>query len=490
MNESASTIITPAVVSVTAEHMPEAALQGRLGAIDIALATLAYAGPLGGVVGYTALIIGAGNGLGAPLAFLVVMAILGFFAVGYGALTKHVPYPGAFYAYITAGLGRAVGLGSSFMILGSYVAIGIGAYAFSGVVSKQFVEGLGGPVIDWWIYSLLFWVTVASLAYFHVALSAKVLGVLLIAELVAIFWFDGAVFVQGGAEGISLAPFTWTAFTSGNLGIALIFALALFVGFEATAIYREETRDPDRTIPKATMGVVIFIGLFYAVSSWALITGIGTSRAVAVSEADPAGAFFPIARQFSGVVYYHITSALILSSMFAANLAVHNVTTRYIYSLAVDGIFPKALGIAHPRHHSPHRASLTVSSVYLATTAALVLIGLTSEEIYSRFTGIAAFGINCAMTITSLATVVFFARAKAEISVWQAFIAPGISLVGLLIMAYLSLVNLPALVGGSESAATAMTLTGLALFAAGWVLAQWLRTNRPLVYAKIGRQTG
>ena len=90
-----------------------------------------------------------------------------------------------------------------------------------------------------------------ALAYFHVALSAKVLSVLLLLELVAIFWFDAAVFIHGGREGISLQPFAWSAFQSGNLGIAMIFALALFVGFEATAIYREETRDQTENGPVA-----------------------------------------------------------------------------------------------------------------------------------------------------------------------------------------------------------------------------------------------
>lgn len=490
MSNASTKSITPLAVSITADPMSGVALEGRLNTIDIALATLAYAGPLGGVVGYTALIIGEGNGLGAPLAFAAVMIILIFFAVGYGALTKHIPFPGAFYAYITAGLGRAVGLGSSFLILGSYVAMGVGAYAFSGVVAKQFVEGLGGPVIEWWVYALLFWATVASLAYFHVALSAKVLGVLLMAELVAIFWFDGAVLLQGGKEGISFQPFTWTAFSSGNLGIAMIFSLALFVGFEATAIYREETRDPDRTIPRATMAVVVFIGLFYMLSSWALIAGLGTSQAVSLSRADPAGVFFPVARLFCGAAFYHVTSMLIISSMFAADLAVHNVTTRYIYSLAVDGIFLKALGLAHPHYHSPHRASITVSAIYFVSTASLTLIGLTSEQIYSRFTGVAAFGVNCAMAITSLATIVYFSKRRHGMPIWQVIIAPFIALIGLSVMAYLSLVNLPILIGGSQDIARLMTATGIALFVFGFVLALWFRINKPDVYAKIGRQIG
>ena len=41
-------------------------------------------------------------------------------------------------------------------------------------------------------------------------------------------------------------------FFSGAPGIALIFALAGYIGFEATAVFRDEARDPARTIPRAT----------------------------------------------------------------------------------------------------------------------------------------------------------------------------------------------------------------------------------------------
>lgn len=67
---------------------------------------------------------------------------------------------------------------------------------------------------------------------------------------------------------------------SGSLGIGLLFALISYVGFEATAIFRDEARTPDRTIPRATYIALILIGVFYAVTSWALISGWGDEEAV------------------------------------------------------------------------------------------------------------------------------------------------------------------------------------------------------------------
>lgn len=489
MNSDLAAKIIPAAVSPTV-HGDAGGLKGHLNTLDIALATLAYAGPLAGTSGYVSVIVGLGNGLGTPVTFLAVMVILLFFAVGYGAVTRYVPNPGAFYAYITAGLGRPAGLGSSFMILGSYLSIGVGFYAFAGIAAKQLVEGFGGPGIDWWAYSTVMWATVATLAYFHVAVSARVLGILLIAEVIIVFIFDAVVMAHGGREGISFAPFTWASFTSGHIGIALIFGIALFSGFEATAIYREETRDPERTMPRATILVVLFIGCFYAFGSWALITGLGTSHAVMLAQKDPAGAFFAVAKEFLGHAYLDVASVLLITSVFAAHLAIQNVTTRYVYSLAVDGVFPSYLGVAHNRHHSPHRASVFVSSLYFYGTGTLVILGLTSVEIYTWFAGLAAFAILCAMTITSLATFVFFCRTKSALSIWETMIAPGLAVIGLTVMVIQGIENFPALIGGSQKVANVMLGATAALFTIGYGIALWLRAARPSVYSRIGRQSG
>jgi len=465
-------------------------LKGQLGALDIALATLAYAGPLAGTAGYITFIIGYGNGLGAPLTFIAVMLTFLLFAVGYSAQTRFVPNPGAFYAYITAGLGRSNGLGSSFLILGSYLSIGVGFYGFAGIITKQFAENLFGPLpLDWWAFSLIYWATVGALAYFHVAVSAKVLGVLLIAEVAVVVVFDALVMVAGGREGISLEPLSWQAFTSGQLGIAFIFGAALFCGFEATAIYREETRDPERTIPRATYGVALFIGIFYAITSWALITALGTSKAVELSVADPANAFFVVTKEFGGQILFDIVSVLLLTSTFAAHLSIQNVTTRYVYSLSVDGVFPKSLGIAHAIHNSPSRASVTVSFVYLALTALLVVAGLTAEQIYSWFAGLASFSILLAMAVTSLSAFVYFRRNPTSgVNVWQGTIAPALSTICLGIMVILGVYNFASLINGSQTLANIMLIGVSSTYVVGFAYARHLRSARPDVFARIGRQ--
>lgn len=464
-------------------------LTGQLGTLDIALTTLAYAGPLAGTAGYITFVVGFGNGLGAPSAFLAVMVAFLIFAVGYSALSRYVPNPGAFYAYITSGLGRSAGLGSAFMVLGSYFCIGVGFYGFAGLAFQDLVVGWGGPKIEWYYYSLVFWATVGTLAYFHIAVSAKVLGVVLIVEVLLALIFDGAVMVQGGAEGISLEPFTWAAFNSGNVGLALIFGGALFCGFEATAIYREETKNPNKTIPRATYLVVVFIGVFYALTSWALITGLGNSQAVALSTANTATAFFDVAKVFVGDFFYKVVTLLLLTSIFASHLSIQNATTRYVYSLAIDGVFPRALGKAHPKHRSPARASLTCSLIYLGLTAAMIFAGLSATKIYSWFCGLASFSILIAMAITSLSAIVYFRRNKhLPVNAWQALIAPTLSVLTLGGMVLLAAQNFSTLIDDSQALADTMMCAVVGTFVLGFIYACWLKKSKPAVFQRIGRQ--
>lgn len=467
-------------------------LVGRLHTHDLVLAALALAGPLAATTGYTALLLGFGSGLGTSWTFLVVMVVLLFFAMAYGAMTRSVDRPGAFYSYITAGLGKHVGLGSSFLILASYITIGVGFYGFAGLSLAEYVVRLGGPELPWWLFSLAYWVVVGTLAYFRVDLSAKVLGVLLLLEVVVVTIFD-IVSIAGGTRdhGLALAPLNPGTFFDGNVGFALAFAVALFTGFEATAIYREETVRPNKTIPRAAIIVVLIIGLFYAFTAWAFINGLGEENAVALSAESPAGVFFVVATQYGGPILSDIASVLLITSVFAAHLAIQNVSTRYVYSLGVDGILPRALGVPHPRHGSPARASVTVSLTYLIFTGALILFGLTALEIYAWFAGLASFTLILAMVLVSLSAIVYYAfsgRGRTEPQSFSTRIAPTLAFLGLGTIAVLVQLNFGAITGGSPLLNIVMIVCSYVTFAVGIIVAEVLRRRAPHVFNRIGRQ--
>jgi amino acid transporter len=436
--------------------------------------------------GYVGLLLSQGAGRGTPLIFVVVTLVLLAFSVGYCAMVRHVPTAGAFYAYITAGLGRVVGLGASFTILACYIAVGIGAYAFTGIVCEQFVALFGGPSLSWWCYALVYWAIATCLAHFHVGVSAKVLGVLLLCEVLVVLWFDAAVFSKAGSFGDLAFSFSWPAVARTNVGVSLIFTILLFLGFEATAIYRDEAREPARTIPRATILVVLFIGCFYAISSMALIIGLGAPNAVRLAQMHPTTVFANVGEQFCGTYFNRIAGVLILTSVFAADLAVHNVVTRYIYSLASDKVLPNFLAVAHRKHQSPYRASAVAGVIYLGVALVLIAAGLDEQQIYARLGGIAAFGLISAMALTSLSAIVLFRRQPVDLGSWQTLYAPALGFLGLCGMVWLGFLNLPALMGGSRLLANGMVVTGLAIFGFGAAKAVRLRSAAPSVYLRIG----
>ena len=67
------------------------------------------------------------------------------------------------------------------------------------------------------------------------------------------------------------------------VGIAFVWSLlgaacfAMFIGFEATAIYGEESKDPKRTVPLATYIAISTISILFAIVSFAMVTAMGAS---------------------------------------------------------------------------------------------------------------------------------------------------------------------------------------------------------------------
>ena len=66
-----------------------------------------------------------------------------------------------------------------------------------------------------------------------------------------------------------------TSAAAGVAAIGIFFAFWSWVGFETTAVYGEESRDPKRMVPRATLIAVVGLGLFYTFMSWMVIVGQG-----------------------------------------------------------------------------------------------------------------------------------------------------------------------------------------------------------------------
>lgn len=122
-------------------------LTGSLGAGSIVFMVVAAAAPLTVVAGSVPLGVALGNGAAFPATFVLCCVVLLLFAVGFCAMSRHVPNAGAFYAYVREGLGRAPGLGAAFLALVTYTAVQLAVYGYLGAALDGLVQHYGGPAL-------------------------------------------------------------------------------------------------------------------------------------------------------------------------------------------------------------------------------------------------------------------------------------------------------------------------------------------------------
>jgi amino acid transporter len=358
---------------------------------------------------------------------------------------------------VTMGLGRRLGTGIAVVALIAYTAIQVGIYGYIGWAIDDTVRFYGGPQIPWPLYAFATLAIVALLGYRHIELSAKVLGVALALEMSIVLLLDVFIVTDPGPAGLTLASFTPEVFTQGALGIAVLFALTGFIGFEATAVFRDEARDPKRTIPRATYAAVLIIGGFYALTCWAFVVAIGPDQVPEVAQRTldgEANMLLDTAGDTLGRVGRDVVNVLLLTSLFACVLSFHNVIARYQFVLARKGLLPARLGSVHAQHNSP-----AASSVVQTVTAALIVGVLAAlgvdplVGVFGSMAGVATVGMVLLMLTTSVAVLVYFARHREQAGgrVWQTRIAPALACLGLLASLWLVLTNFTLVTGGSAT---------------------------------------
>lgn len=482
----------PEATPIPPTTTPTQRLKGNMGTADVVFTVLAFNAPLSVVVGFVPVIIGFGNQLGAPVTYLAAGALILLFAVGFTTMSRHLPNPGAFYAYITAGLGREVGLGAAFIALYSYVFILIGGYAFGGIAVNSLVHDvMGGPDIPWWAWVLVLQAIAGTLGYFKIDLSAKILTALMCGELIIVMIWDAVILINGGPEGHTATSFTTASIFSGSVGLAILFGVTCFSGFEATAIFREEVRDPQKTIPRATYTAIAAMASLYALAAYVLIIGYGPSEVVEATSADPTGSVTASIQTYIGTVAVDAVTVLLCTSIFAANLATHNVTARYLYSLSVDEVFTRHLSSVHDKHGSPHRASMLTSVISVLFLAGLALAELPAATLYATLVGIGGYALIMLLLLTSIAVIPYFLwhrPAGVALNPWTMIVAPMLATVGLAVALYLATDNVTSLTGQSATVSYTVLAVAYVAFVVGVGTAALLRRRRPQVYARIGRQ--
>lgn len=405
---------------------------GSIGLAGVIFFVIATVAPMSGTVGALPLAFGLGSGSGTAATFVVVAAVLLLFAVGYTAMSRHVVTAGGFYVYIGEGLGVRAARAAGYLAFLSYIVFqvaiwGTFGYFFNSVTAEWF-----GWDVHWLLFVLGGIAIVGVLGYFDIGVSAKVLGLAVVLEVLVIVVLVAAIFVDGGAGGLTAEPLSPSAFLSGSPSVGLMFCFMLFIGFEATAIYGEEARDPRRTIPRAALLAVALIAVFYMTTSWALALAYGVDEVAGIALADPGQFVFAAGDQYVGALHVTLMKVLFLVSTFATNLGFHNAVARYQFSLARDGWAPRALARTHPRHRSPYAGSFVQTAIVPLIVVAFAIAGADPyTQMFAWLLALGGLGLMVLMAVTAVATVVFFRRRRLETNRWVTTVAPALAAIGL-----------------------------------------------------------
>ncbi len=145
-----------------------------------------------------------------------------------------------------------------------------------------------------------------------------------------------------------------------------MFAFTSFVGFESAALYGEETRNPERSIPRATYIAVITIGVFYILTTWIIIGAAGGTQAPELAGEQLGNFVFNLILDAGGTVLYDLAAVLFCTSVLASALALHNAASRYLFALGREHVVPGRAGQISPAAPEP-RTSQACGSPGLAT---------------------------------------------------------------------------------------------------------------------------
>lgn len=493
---------------------------GAVGLAGVLFMAVANAAPIAAMTANVPIAVAYGNGLGAPAGFLVATVVLTLFTVGFVAMARHITTAGTFYGFVTHGLGQVWGMATGFLATMAYVVFEGALIAFFAYSSNDAVNSWFNVDVNWLLIALVGIAIIAMLGYFDVSIAAALLGFFLICEVVVISALAFSVlFKGGGPDGFIMSAVNpvnalkslpegggfgvqtgGTVLAAGSSAIGLFFAFWSWVGYETTAVYGEESRNPKRIVPLATLLAVVGLGLFYTFASFMIISGNGAKQSIDLAANNSIGLTLELAKaNLGGAWVGYAYQFLLVSSAFACALAFHNAASRYLFAIGRE--IPSlhgSIGRTHPNHHSPHIASGVQSVITVMLTVAFYTLTnngdspLRGAYIY-EFGLLALLGtmaLLIVMSITSLAVIWYFQVKKVHPgNVVSTGIIPALGGFGMLYVVYLLFTNLSFAGGGAAGSPMfkAIPYIVLSTFVVGLVLVLRLRKRSPEVYRAIGR---
>lgn len=356
---------------------------------------------------------GAGPAL--VMSFLLLGAVCALAALCYAELASMIPQAGSAYAYSYATLGELLAWIIGWDLILEY-AVGNVAVAIAwGGYFTSLVSGFGIEFPAWLTHgyrdvahsadpairgllesaphigSMPILVNVPAFAIVMLVTWLLVIGVKESARanavMVAIKLAVLALFVIVGAMHVNpenYKPFAPNGFRGIHQGAAIVFFA--YIGFDAVSCAAEETKNPQRNMPRGILWGLAICTLIYVVVG-AVATGLVPYQQL--KAADPLAEAFNVAGL---TTWSWIISLGAVVSMTAVLLVFQYGQPRIFFAMARDGLLPQWAAKIHPKYRTPH-----ITTIVTGVLVALGALVLDDDETYdlTNIGTLSAFMLVC-----------------------------------------------------------------------------------------------
>ncbi len=328
-------------------------------------------------------------------AYLAAAVAMFFTALSYARMAKLFPVAGSAYSYVRHSISDHLGFIAGWAVLLDYLFLPMAIWLIGAAYLHSAFPQLPQAL---WVLTFILVTSVINVVGLHLAKGIN--SILMLVQFLVLLAFVALCvhYVVGDASKplLSLQPFLGEGMNLSLVMAGAAVACYSFLGFDAVSTLTEETRDPQRTIPKAILLITLIGGLIFVITAYF----VQLAHPSTLFESSDAAAY-EIARNIGGDLFVSVFLIGLIVGQFTSGLSAQASASRLMFAMGRDGVLPRALlGTLSPRFGTPVGAILVCAVVALL---ALKLDVATSTSFIN-------FGAFLAFSLVNLSVIVHFAR--------------------------------------------------------------------------------
>ncbi|TBU95585.1 APC family permease [Phytopseudomonas dryadis] len=319
-----------------------------------------------------------------PAAYVAATLAMLFTALSYAKMAAAFPVAGSAYTYVRKSVSPKLGFIAGWAVLLDYLFLPMAIW----LIGAAYL-GSAFPAVPQAIWILGFIVVTSLINVVGLQLAKTVNGLLMLVQLLVLIAFV-ALCVHYVAGDASKPLWSLEPFFDGSFSLPLVMGGAAiacysFLGFDAVSTLTEETRDAQKTIPRAILLITLIGGLLFIVTSY--FVQLAHPGAV-FANADSAA--YEIARNIGGDLFVSIFLIGLIVGQFTSGLSAQASASRLLFAMGRDGVLPRRLfGTLSKRFGTP------LGSILLCAVVALLALKLdvTTSTSFINFGAFLAFSL-------------------------------------------------------------------------------------------------